>query len=358
MRIRTLTVLAAITVPVTAAAIFLPDQVATVTAPVSGGKLLPGLKEKLGQVATMTVTGPDGTVTLHRAPTTGKPEDGWTWADKGGYPVPPATIKPVLYAVAAMHGIEAKTQRPKLYPRLDLGDPGKGSQAQLVTLSDASGTALARIVLGKHKTDPAPGAQEREYVRIPGTQQTWLAAPAITLPTDEMDWVDHAIIDIDANKIKQIAVSPVGGDGVTATRAKAADKLTVQNLPKGAKLKSENAGSDLAGGVSGLELDDVKPAAKLAGSTAGTAHVETFDGLVADLTLTKDGGQTWITVAATGTGAAAKQAADITARTKGWAYQVADTQSKILLTKLGDITEAPPKPTTPPPAPFVAKKKK
>jgi len=357
MRISTLTVLAAITIPVTAAAILLPDHVATVTAPASGGKLLPGLKEKLGQLATMTVTGADGTVTLHRAPTTGKLEDGWNWAEKGGYPVPPATIKPILDAVAAMHGIEAKTQRPKLYPRLDLGDPGKGSQAQLVTLSDTSGTALGRIILGKHKTDAAPGAQEREYVRIPGSQQTWLAAPAITLPTDEMDWVDHAIIDIDSSKIKQIAVSPVGGDGVTATRAKAADKLTVQNLPKGAKLKSENAGSDLAGGVSGLELDDVKPAAKLAGSTVGTAHLETFDGLVTDLTLTKDGGQTWIALTTTGTGTAAKQAADITARTKGWAYQIDDTHAKMLLTKLADITEPPPKPATPPPAP-VAKKKK
>jgi hypothetical protein len=358
MRIRTLTVLAAVTIPVAAAAILLPDQTTTVTPPAAGGVLLPGLKAKLGQVATMTITGGDGTVTLHRAPGGKNPEDGWTWAEKGGYPVPPATIKPILDALPALHGIESKTQRPKLYPRLDLGDPGKGSEAHLVTLSDASGTALARIVLGKHKTDPAPGAQEREYVRIPGVQLTWLAAPAITLPSEQLDWIDHAIVDIDSNKIKLIAVSPVGGDGVMASRAKTGAKLAVQELPKGAKLKSDNAGSDLAGGVSSLELGDVRPAAKLAGSTAGTAHVETFDGLIADLTLAKDNGQTWITVAATGTGAAAKQAAEITARTKGWAYQIDDTHSKMLLTRLDDITQPAPKPAAPPPpAPVVRKKK-
>jgi hypothetical protein len=357
MRPQTLIVLAAITVPVAAAAILLPDQAAQVAAPAAGGKLLPGLKEKLAQVATMIIAGSDGTVTLHRAPDAKKPEQGWSWADKGGYPVPAATVKLILDSISALHGIEPKTQRPKLYARLDLGDPGKGSEAQLVTLSDATGTVLGRVVLGKHKTEATPGAQEREYVRIPGDQQTWLAAPAVTLPDEKLDWIDHAVIDIDADKIKQIAVSPVGGDGVAASRAKAADKLTVQNLPNGTKLKSENAGADLTGGVRGLELDDVKPAAKLTGSTAGTAHVETFDGLVADLTLSKDSGQTWITLTATGTGAAAKQAADITARTKGWAYQIDDTHAKLLLTKLSDVTEPPPKPAPPAPAP-VAKKKK
>jgi hypothetical protein len=359
MRVRTLIVLAAITVPVAAAAILLPDHVGSVTAPVGGGRLLPNLKSKLGQVATMTVAGADGTLTLHRAQTTGKPEDGWTFTDKGGYPVPAATVKPILDGLLALHGIEPKTERPKLFPRLDLGDPGKGSDSHLITLTDASGAAIGSMLLGKHKEDSTPGnSTERQYVRIPGTQQTWLAAPAITLPDEKLDWIDHAIIDIDADKIKQIAVSPTEGGGVMASRAKAADKLTVQDLPKGAKLKSENAGTDLAGAVRGLELSDVKPAAKLAGSTAGTAHVETLDGLTADLTLAKDGGQTWITVAAAGTGAAAKQAADIAARTRGWAYQIDDTHVKLLLTKLDDITEAAPKAVAPPPPAPVAKKKK
>jgi len=358
MRVRTLIVLAAITIPVTAAAILLPDQVTSVTAPSPGGKLLPGLKQKLGQAATMIVTGPDDTVTLHRAPNAGKPEDGWNWADKGGYPVPAATVKPILDGLASLHGLEPKTERQKLFARLDLGDPGHGSEARLISLSDASGASIGRVLLGKRKYDTNGGGNDHIYARIPGTSQTWLAAPAVTLPSEQLDWIDHAIIDIDADKIRVIAVSPSAGGGVMASRAKAADKLTVQDLPKGAKLKSENAGTDLAGGARGLELDDVKPAAKLAGSAAGTAHIETFDGLVTDLTLTKDNGQTWLTVAATGTGAAAKQATDITARTKGWAYQIDDTHAKLLLTKLDDITEPPPKVAAPVTPPAAKKQKK
>src|ERR1700678_1202747 len=112
MRVRTLIVLAAITVPVAAAAVLLPDHSATVTPPAGGGKLLPSLKTKLAQAATITIFGSDGTITLHRTQTTGKPEEGWTFADKGGYPVPAATVKPILDGLQALHGIEPKTERP------------------------------------------------------------------------------------------------------------------------------------------------------------------------------------------------------------------------------------------------------
>ncbi|MEJ0048031.1 MAG: hypothetical protein WDN04_19360 [Rhodospirillales bacterium] len=209
-------------------------------------------------------------------------------------------------------------------------------------------------MLGKHKEDAGPGGVARIYARIPGTSQTWLAAPAITLPDETLDWIEHGVIDIDPDKIKQITLTPAGGAPLVLSRNKVGDKLDVQNVPKGGKLKSDSPGTDIASGFHTLELDDVEPAAKLAGSAVGTAHVDTFDGLNADLTFTKQNGQTWATVTATGTGASAKEAADITARTKGWAYQIADARVTTLQTKLTDLLEAPPKSV----APVVEKPKK
>ncbi|MEJ0048030.1 MAG: hypothetical protein WDN04_19355 [Rhodospirillales bacterium] len=49
--------------------------------------MLPGLKGKLAQAASLSIVGPDGTITLRRAPGASKPADGLGFADKGGYPV-------------------------------------------------------------------------------------------------------------------------------------------------------------------------------------------------------------------------------------------------------------------------------
>ncbi|HTZ71980.1 MAG TPA: hypothetical protein VMB71_15085, partial [Acetobacteraceae bacterium] len=90
-----------------------------------------------------------------------------------------------------------------------------------------------------------------------------------------------------------------------------------------------------------FNMQDVEPATKLKGDDAGTVHLVTFKGLSADFALTKTNGQTWMTVTATGSGAAAKQAADITARTKGWAYEVPADKASTLTTKLADLVQPP-----------------
>lgn len=359
MRQKTLIVLAVITVPTALAAAFVPKPSTTVEKPAEGGPILPGLKAGIDSATTLTVAGPDGAVTLARKPVPSKIDQGWTLSDKGGYPVDPAKIKPVLDALLALHGTEPKTDRPKLYSRLDLGEPGKGSEARLVVISDATNKQLANVVIGKQKFGAEGDTEAGVYLRKPGEAATWLARPSVTLPTDALGWVDHAILNVDADKIKDVVLTPAGGAPLDLTRGKAGDKLAVKDLPKDAKLKSEDPGADIAAAFN-LELDDVKPAAQLPSAGTATAHVVTFDGLTADLTLTKQGDKTWITVAASGTGDAAKTADAITARTKGWAYAIPDATATTLESKLADLEEAPPaKPETPPaPAPAVKPPKK
>jgi hypothetical protein len=50
---------------------------------------------------------------------------------------------------------------------------------------------------------------------------------------------------------------------------------------------------------------------------------------------------TWVTVSATGSGEAAKQADEITRRTKGWAYQIAKDRAETLEKKLADVVDLP-----------------
>lgn len=338
MRMKTIKILAAVTGPAAILALLLPAPgSSTGTADQGGGGplLVPGLKGHTDTLAQIAITGADGTVTLSRTPVAGKPAYGWTLRNKGGYPVPAATIKPVIDGLVALHGVSPRTDRPDSYGRLDLGDPAKGSASHLVALVDARGGPLGSIVLGKAKAASGAGNPERIYARVPGSVRSWLAAPAITLPTESIAWVNRTVVDIDANKVREVVLTQPGNPPLDFIRDKSGDKLTVRDVPAGRKLTSDTPGSDIQVAFTVLDLDDVKPEAQLGGGAAGNVHLVTFNGVVADFALRKDNGQTWITVSATGS----KEAQDITARTKGWAYQIPSDRADTLLATMASLTE-------------------
>lgn len=341
MRQKTLIVLAAVTIPAALAAAFVSQPATRVEKAAEAGPILPSLKAGIGNATMLTVTGPDGTLTLNRRSVTGKIDQGWSLPEKGGYPVDPAKIRQVLDALVALQGIEPKTERPKLYSRLDLGRPGKGSEARLVTISDAANKPLASIVIGKQKLGAEGENEGGVYVRKPGDAQTWLARPTVTLPTDAQGWIDQVILNIGADRIKEVDIRRAGGAPLELVRNKPGEKLAVKDLPRNVKLKSADPGADVASSFN-LELDDVKPAVQVSGIPAGTVHLVTFDGLTADLVLTKQGDKTWVTVATTGTGDAVNPADTITARTKGWSYAIPDTIATTLESQPADLEESRP----------------
>ena len=347
MRRNTLIALVLVTVPLCAAAVFVPAPGGTRIASVATGPVFPSLKDWIAGAATLTVTGPGGTVTLARkgpAPKAGEvPTDGWMLADKGGYPVDPATVRPILTGLVALRTVEPKTARPKLYDRLDLGNPGeKGSEAKLVTLADGNGADIVKLIVGRRRYG-LTGNDDGIYVRKPDDPRSWLASPAFDLPADPLSWIDRKLVDVDADPIKLVSLTPAaaGSKPLTFVRDKAADKLAVQDLPKDFKLKSDNPGSDLAAAFRYLDLTDVKPAASVTAPPVATVHIETFDGMALDMSLIDQDGATWVKFAAKGGGDAVKAADEIAKRTDGWAYKIPDARVKTLETKLADL-QAPP----------------
>ena len=91
----------------------------------------------------------------------------------------------------------------------------------------------------------------------------------------------------------------------------------------------------------------------MTGTASASVEVVSFDGLDATVSLFDQPGGPWLEVTATGTGDAAKDAGEIVARTKGWAYKVAPQRAKLLESKLADLLTpvAPPEPKPPAEAP-------
>jgi hypothetical protein len=329
MRTKTLYVLAAITLLVTALAVLLPAPQTTLRPEKGIGTLMPELARKIGDVALLAVVGQDGKATLRRtAPHT------WVLAERSDYPVPEARVTSVLDGLKKLRGLEPKTADASLYGRLDLGNPGAGSESHAITLQDAQSKIIASIILGRQKSDVSGSGHARIYARVPGAPRTWLAEPAIILPDD---WIDKNIVDIDPDRIKQITITQPDGTSLTIGRDKPGEKLALRNLPANAKMKSDTGADDIASAFQTLELTNVEPQARLNGTPRATAEATTFDGLVTTLALSKQGTQTWLTANANGTGAAT-----IAARTKGWAYQVPDAKATALASKLADLVTTPP----------------
>jgi hypothetical protein len=211
-------------------------------------------------------------------------------------------------------------------------------------VTDEKGSLLGEVITGKRRIDQLGGGNDGIYVRKPGDAQSWLARGTLDFSGDAPQWLDPKLLDLPAPKIKDVALTAADGSALAFKRDKAGDKfaLTVA-LPAGKKLKGDDAFDDAAGALGDFELTDVRPTKDVAFPATGVAQAryESFDGLVVTLSLTQQNGTDWVRIAASGTGAAEKDAASLNAKLSPWVFAVASYKAKALQTKLADILEAP-----------------
>ena len=295
---------------------------------------LPGLAGKLGEVATVEVRRSGLDLTFVRK------GDNWLVKEKADYPADAAKIRRIVLALADMTLVEPKTAEPALYPRLEVGDPGKG-KSTMVTLDDKSGAALARLIVGKRSFDRLGEGNDGVYVRKPGERQSWLARGSLDFSDETPNWLARRIVDIPDKDVAKVVLTQPDGTALTLSRAKAEAKFAVENPPKDAKYKSDTALGEPAMALETLDLDDVLPAEKFPVPDKGvtTAAYTTFDGLTVSVKLFPHDGKDWIAVGAAGSGKSAAAAKKINEKTAHWVYEIPSYKAKMMQEKLADLLE-------------------
>jgi hypothetical protein len=304
----------------------------------SGQVVLAGLAGKIGDVASLKITGAGGSATLQRK------GGAWTVAEKGGYAADPAKIRQVLLGFAELTLVEPKTRSAESYARLDVEDPGKeGGHSRLVEIDDASGNKLGELIVGKRRPDRLGSGADGLYIRRPGDAQSWLAQGSVDLPTDTKDWLDKKIVSIAPSRIASVALTHDDGSKLVIKRDKEDAKFAVEGAPADSKFKSDAAVAEPAGALDGLELSDVRPAAEVTFPGEGVSRAEwvTFDGLTVDAETFEKDGTSWLRLKASGSDNTADEAATINARMADWAYAVYPYKSNAMKTKLADLVEPP-----------------
>jgi hypothetical protein len=177
-----------------------------------GAKLLPDLK--IADVAEVRFQDAKNQTTLVRK------EKVWVVQERGGYPASFQEISDLLIKLVELKVTQAEQVGEKLYPRLELADPGKGEgTGTAIEFKDAKGKLLARLVLGKtvlkkDAMNPLPSAKDGvpagRYVRVAGAKDTVVVVsdPLGKAEASPGRWLNKDFIKVD--RIKTLAVGPEG----------------------------------------------------------------------------------------------------------------------------------------------------
>ena len=140
------------------------------------------------------------------------------------------------------------------------------------------------LILGK------PSGAKSGYVRLANSPQSLLAAPLVTADAAPKSWLDNALIDLPAERVREIEERPADGAGFVAVRQKKEDAhFNIVPVPKGRELSSVGAADTLGAALSGLTLEDVAKAPARPIRKSPHAFFRTFDGLEVEAIGRKDG---------------------------------------------------------------------
>jgi hypothetical protein len=321
-------------VVVVAFAIWLSSKRHLDRATLAGDLVLPGLESALNTVTEIRLGKGDETHTTLK-----KGASDWMVGERD-YAADSGKVRKFLLDLGALNVVEEKTHTPANYPQLGVEDTtspkATGTRVAVVTPSK-----VYELIIGKSSN------AKSGYVRVPTTEQALLAAPSLSVDADPKRWLDHTLIDIHQDRVKEIEEKPADGPSYTASREKKEQTdFTVSNIPKGRGLSSPVAADPIAGALGGMTFDDVrKAAAPAADAKISHAIYRTFDGLELDIAGRKDGTHDLITFTVRST---AKETADeaqkLTAQLQGWEYELPSYKYDGIFHSLDDLL----KPVEPP----------
>lgn len=250
-----------------------------ITTPSTAGKvgepLMSGVD--LAQAGRIEIVSPESTVTLRTT-------DGsqWTVQEQNDFPVDPKKFKSLMLKLSSEKLAHEVTQNKAHLAELGLltkeengGKLEKGKTGRRLSIFTKDGHPLYTVLLGNDRRGQGGMTFGGVYVRYPGDTAAYLVSQSVVTELKPEDWIDGAVLDLDANKdIASVRVEQPGQRPVVLSRAKAGDPWQAQGLP--AAQLDDAAVRRLIGQLAGLSLFKVAAGDAAPGSLgrAKTGRVE------------------------------------------------------------------------------------
>ena len=207
---------------------------------------------RVADIASIRIVEPKSALTLQRR------DEGWTIAERGGFPAELAKVREFVLKLAALKVGQSEPIGEKDRARLNLDASGT-----LVELAAADGKPLARLTVGKkyykrevENPDKAPA--DGRFVGLPGEPgQAYLVSDALAqASTRSADWIDRSSFQVE--KVKTLEVRYPGGGGWRIERNADNAEWKLEGARPGEKLDVGRANA-ASYSLSLLELADVAP---------------------------------------------------------------------------------------------------
>jgi hypothetical protein len=293
----------------------------------AGERVLPGLQAAVNDVSGIRLTRGDGSLAaLQRTAT------GWTVTERK-WPADSGKVRKLLLDLAGLAIVEEKTQEPANYPALGVEEqPGAQSSGTRLELTGLK-TPVALIV-GK------PSGSGAVFVRVAGSRTALLAKPQLVAEASPQRWLDTALLDVAAARVRLVRVQATGSAPWTASRAKPEQPvLTLQDVPRGRSAGPDSTLEALAAAFAGFTLEDVRDAAVAAPANGPRLTLSTFDGLELQLRGIEDGQRRFIAIEASAApdSRAATEAGQLAQRFKGHEFEIAAYRYSTLFRPLEEM---------------------
>lgn len=301
-----------------------------------GERLLPELVERVNDVAEITMSQGERTLTVKAA------GDGWVVAESG-FPASSEKVRRALVGLARLSRIEPKTAVEAKYPLIEVDAPGDAeARGRLVTLRDASGATLAAVVLGKPATGQAGAGQEAQYARLADEARSWLVAGRVDVAPELKQWADTTLLSLNVDTVAAARFRHADGEAIEVKKIGKTDQgaaeFEVVDLPEGKKPKSDVTVRYAATDLANIEFIDVRRL-KDDRQAVSEAELETDQGLKLGFSLVEEDGQGWLALRVLDKGEDAATADAIAEKAEGWEFALAEYKAKQFKKRLSDLLE-------------------
>ena len=251
----------------------------------SGSTLLPGLDTALNDVDEITLVGAGNeTIASIR-----RSEQGWSVPEKGGYPADTATIRDALLALSEARVVEEKTSNPDFYDRLGVEPVESDASVGTAVTIRYGDESFATVILGD-----VEGTSQR-YARRADEAESLLIDRDPELPRSAPQWLQTGILDIRADRVREITVEHVDGERVRIYKDEAGQtNYSVDAVPEGRELQYAGVANVTGNVLRELALEDVERALDDGSEPGITTRFRTFDGLVVTARGYQRGEENWL----------------------------------------------------------------
>ncbi|MEN2494925.1 MAG: hypothetical protein TECD_00835 [Hyphomicrobiaceae bacterium hypho_1] len=328
---------------------------------VKGEKLLPDFDRYADNISSIVIQSGETILTLIK-----KKEGTWRLSERDFYPVQHKKVYALLNQIANAELIETKTRNPELFKLLEVEDPSKENvNSKRIRLLDEKGYTLSDIVLGKLRYSAFGRDKSGTYVRRFSDTQTWLTNTIIQIPLDIPEWVNSKFLNLPANKINLVTLTPPNGQIIKLIREEQ-DKLLstgedkknntgvvnnkfedykflFKSIPKGQKIKEEVDASQLVTALETLRLRDVRKASETKfqkDTKTYKVYIETEDLMKVSVKLSElEKKEYWLSVEMHEDGKDKEIANLMKISTEGWEFKISPWQVESIFKNTTDVFE-------------------